>query len=156
MVSIAINDLENYKGEVIGHSPWTTISQDMINAFADATGDHQWIHVDVERAKRESPWKSPVAHGYLTASLIAKLNSQALKVTGTCATINYGLDKLRFPAPVKAGAEIRSKVELKELTPVDDNRVLATYHTTIEIRGEGKPACVADNLAMYVLEPQKQ
>lgn len=153
MVSVAINDLENYKGVVIGHSPWTTISQDMINAFAEATGDHQWIHVDVERAKRESPWKNPVAHGYLTASLIPMLNSQVLKVTGTAATINYGLDKLRFPSAVKAGAEIRSKMELKDLTRIDDTPVLATYHTTVEIRGEDKPACVADNLAMYVLEP---
>ncbi|MBD3641560.1 MAG: MaoC family dehydratase [Marinobacter sp.] len=151
MVSIAINDLESYKGVVIGHSPWTAISQDMINAFADATGDHQWIHVDVERAKRESPWRSPVAHGYLTASLIPMLNSQVLKVTGTEATINYGLDKLRFPSAVKAGAQIRSKVELQDLTRVDARRVLATYHTTIEIRGEDKPACVAHNLAMYIL-----
>lgn len=151
MVSVAINDLENYQGVVIGHSPWVTIDQDMINAFADATGDHQWIHVDIERAKRESPWQSPVAHGYLTASLIPRLNSQVLKVTGTTATINYGLDKLRFPAAVKAGADIRSKVELKNLTRVDEKRVLATYHTTIEIRGEDKPACVADNLAMYVI-----
>lgn len=151
MVSVTINDLENYQGVVIGHSPWVTIDQDMINAFADATGDHQWIHVDIERAKRESPWQSPVAHGYLTASLIPRLNSQVLKVTGTTATINYGLDKLRFPAAVKAGADIRSKVELKNLTRVDEKRVLATYHTTIEIRGEDKPACVADNLAMYVI-----
>ncbi|MCG7200515.1 MaoC family dehydratase [Marinobacter pelagius] len=151
MVSVAINDLENYQGVVIGHSPWVTINQDMINAFADATGDHQWIHVDIERAKRESPWQSPVAHGYLTASLIPRLNSQILKVTGITATINYGLDKLRFPAAVKAGADIRSKVELKNLTRVDEKRVLATYHTTIEIRGEDKPACVADNLAMYVI-----
>lgn len=151
MVSVAINDLESYKGVVIGHSPWTTISQETINAFADATGDHQWIHVDVERARRESPWRSTVAHGYLTASLIPMLNSQVLKVTGTAATINYGLDKLRFPAAVKAGAEIRSKVELNDLHQVDDRRVLATYRTTIEIRGEDKPACVAVNLAMYVL-----
>ncbi|MFO7530153.1 MAG: acyl dehydratase [Marinobacter sp.] len=81
------------------------------------------------------------------------LNSQILKVTGTAATINSGLDKLRFPSAVKAGAEIRSKMELKDLTRIDNRRVLATYHTTIEIRGEDKPACVADNLAMYVVEP---
>src|SRR5690554_7205080 len=81
----------------------------MINAFADATGDHQWIHVDIERANRESPWKSPVAHGYLTASLIPRLNSEVIKVTGTSATINYGLNKLRFPAAVKAGSDIDRK-----------------------------------------------
>jgi len=150
MIEVPVNELENYKGVVIGHSPWQTISQEMINTFADATGDHQWIHVDVERARRESPWKSPVAHGYLTASLISMLNTRILKVTGTSATINYGLDKLRFPAAVKAGAEIRSKLALKDLKRLDEKRVLATYHTIIEIRGEDKPACVADNLAMYV------
>lgn len=150
MIEVPVQELESYKGVVIGRSPWQTISQEMINTFADATGDHQWIHVDVERARRESPWKSPVAHGYLTASLISMLNTRILKVTGTSATINYGLDKLRFPAAVKAGSEIRSKLELKDLKRLDDKRVLATYHTIIEIRGEDKPACVADNLAMYV------
>jgi len=122
----------------------------MIGAFADATGDHQWIHVDVERANRESPWKCPVAHGYLTVSLISRLNPQALRVTGTKATINYGLNKLRFPAAVPVGSDIRTKVELIDVTPTDDKRFLATYKTTVEINGQDKPACVAENLAMYV------
>jgi len=127
-----------------------TITQNMIGAFADATGDHQWIHVDVERANRESPWKCPVAHGYLTVSLISRLNPQALRVTGTKATINYGLNKLRFPAAVPVGSDIRTKVELIDVTPTDDKRFLATYKTTVEINGQDKPACVAENLAMYV------
>ena len=122
----------------------------MIGAFADATGDHQWIHVDVERANRESPWKCPVAHGYLTVSLISRLNPQALRVTGTKATINYGLNKLRFPAAVPVGSDIRTKVELIDVTPTDDKRFLATYKTTVKINGQDKPACVAENLAMYV------
>jgi acyl dehydratase len=122
----------------------------MIGAFADATGDHQWIHVDVERAKRESPWKCPVAHGYLTVSLISRLNPQALRVTGTKATINYGLNKLRFPAAVPVGSDIRTKVELVDVTSVDDKKILATYKTTVEINGQDKPACVVENLAMYV------
>jgi acyl dehydratase len=127
-----------------------TITQNMIGAFADATGDHQWIHVDVERANRESPWKCPVAHGYLTVSLISRLNPQALRVTGTKATINYGLNKLRFPAAVPVGSDIRTKVELIDVTPTDDKRFLATYKTTVKINGQDKPACVAENLAMYV------
>ncbi|MBI43621.1 MaoC family dehydratase [Marinobacter koreensis] len=150
MVSIPITELESHVGQVIGESPWTEISQERVNAFADATGDHQWIHVDVERARRESPWKSPVAHGFLTASLLPMLNKQVLEVTGLSATINYGLNKLRFPAAVKVGAEIRSRIKLVDLQRVDANRTLATYQTTIEIRGEDKPACVAENLAMYV------
>ncbi len=150
MKELSLDELAGYQGELIGQSPWKTISQEMIQAFADATGDHQWIHVDVERARAESPWGSPVAHGYLTASLIPMLNRDVIRVTGTAATINYGLNKLRFPAAVKAGARIRSQVVLQEVRPVDDSRVLATYQTTVEIEGEGKPACIAENLAMYV------
>ncbi|MEQ9547911.1 MAG: MaoC family dehydratase [Marinobacter sp.] len=150
MVSIALNDLDSYTDVVIGHSPWRTISQDMIQAFADATGDHQWIHVDVERAKQEAPWKSPVAHGFLTVSLIPQLNQQLMSVTGTSASINYGMNKLRFPAAVKSGSDIRTRVELQNVTKVDDQRTLAAYKTTVEIRDEDKPACVAENLVMYV------
>lgn len=151
MVSIALNDLDSYTGVVIGHSPWKTISQDMIQAFADATGDHQWIHVDVERAEREAPWKSPVAHGFLTVSLIPQLNQQLMSVTGTSASINYGMNKLRFPAAVRSGSDIRTRVELQSVTKVDDQRSLAAYKTTVEIRGEDKPACVAENLVMYMI-----
>lgn len=150
MTSIALNDLANHKGTVLGHSPWLTITQDMVQAFADATGDHQWIHVDVERATREAPWKSPVAHGFLTLSLIPQLNQQVHQITGAAASINYGMNKVRLPSAVKSGSDIRSKVELLEVTDVDENRVLATYRTTIEIKGEDKPAIVAENLAMYV------
>ena len=151
MMTVDIHELDAYQGMLIGHSPWVTVTQAMINAFADATGDDQWIHVDVERACRESPWNSPVSHGYLTVSLIPKLNSEVIKVTGTSATINYGLNKLRFPSAVKAGSDIRSRVELASLKRVDDTRLLATYRTVVEIRNEEKPACVAENLAMYLL-----
>ena len=122
----------------------------MIQAFADATGDHQWIHLDVERARRESPWKSTVAHGFLTASLIPLLNQQIIDVQGKSASINYGLNKLRFPAAVTSGSAIRSTMELLDVARVDDQRTMATYRTTVEIRGENKPACVAENLVMYV------
>ncbi len=150
MTSIALEDLPNYKGKVVGESPWKNISQEMIQAFADATGDHQWIHVDVERAKKEAPWGAPVAHGFLTLSLIPQLNQQAMTVTGPAATINYGMNKVRLPNAVKSGSDIRSRVELVNVEDVDDKRVLATYKTVIEIKGEDKPAVVAENLAMYV------
>jgi acyl dehydratase len=150
MLSVELNDLEHFCGTTIGHSPWKTVTQEMIQAFADATGDHQWIHVDVERATRETPWKSPVAHGFLTVSLIPLLNQEVIDVQGKGASINYGINKLRFPAAVKSGADIRSKMELLEVSRMDDQRTLATYRTTVEIRGEDKPACVAENLVMYV------
>lgn len=150
MLTVELNDLENLRGTTIGHSPWKTITQEMIQAFADATGDHQWIHVDVERAKRESPWKSPVAHGFLTISLIPLLNQEVIDVRGKSASINYGMNKLRLPAAVKSGSAIRTKMELLDVSTVDNQRMMATYKTTVEIQGEDKPACVAENLVMYV------
>ncbi len=150
MLSVELNDLEKHRGSLIGHSPWKTVTQEMIQAFADATGDHQWIHVDVERAKREAPWKSPVAHGFLIVSLVPLLNREVINVLGTTARINYGMNKVRFPAAVKSGAGIRTKMELIDVSGVDDQRTLATYKTTVEIHGEDKPACVAENLVMYV------
>lgn len=150
MTSIALEELAGYTGKVVGQSPWKNISQEMIQAFADATGDHQWIHVDVERAKKEAPWGAPVAHGFLTLSLIPQLNQQAMTVTGPAATINYGMNKVRLPSAVKSGSDIRSTVELVKVEQVDEKRVLATYKTVIEIKGEEKPAVVAENLAMYV------
>lgn len=150
MKEVQLSELTDMAGELTCHSPWLTITQDMVIAFADVTGDHQWIHVDVERAKRESPWKSPIAHGYLTVALISRLNPQALRVIGPTATINYGLNRLRFPSAVKVGSSIRTRLELLSIDQVDDHRQLATYKTTIEIQGEDKPACVAENLIMYV------
>ncbi|WP_152208215.1 MaoC family dehydratase [Marinobacter changyiensis] len=150
MLKIALDDLSAHIGELIGHSEWTHVSQEMIQAFADATGDHQWIHLDVERAAAESPWKSTVAHGFLTASLIPRLNATVIDVTGKAASINYGFNKLRFPAAVRSGSDIRSRVELQDVSAVDSQRVLASYLTTIEIKGEDKPACVAECLVMYI------
>lgn len=150
MLSVELNDLDKLCGTTIGHSPWKTITQEMVQAFADATGDHQWIHVDVERARREAPWKSPVAHGFLTVSLIPLLNQEVIHVQGTTASINYGINKLRFPAAVKSGSDIRTKVELLDVSNLDGQRTQAAYRTTVEIKGEDKPACVAENLVMYV------
>jgi acyl dehydratase len=105
----------------------------------------------VERARRESPWKSTVAHGWLTVSLIPLLNQQVIDVQGKSASINYGLNKLRFPTAVKSGSDIRTRMELMDVTRVDDQRTLAIYRTTVEIQGEDRPACVAENLVMYVV-----
>ena len=150
MKDIPLEALHDHVGTLIGHSAWKTVSQEMIQAFADATGDHQWIHVDIERARRETHWQSTVAHGFLTVSLIPVLNQSVLRVTGVSASINYGLNKLRFPEAVRAGSAIRSEVTLDDVTAVDDQRTLATFTTRIEIQGEDKPACVAENLVMYL------
>lgn len=150
MKDIPLEALHEHVGTLIGHSAWKTVTQEMIQAFADATGDHQWIHIDIERARRETPWQSTVAHGFLTVSLIPVLNQSVLRVTGTSTSINYGLNKLRFPAAVRAGSAIRSQVTLDEVSAVDDQRTLATFSTRIEIQGEDKPACVAENLVMYL------
>ncbi|WP_077529717.1 MaoC family dehydratase [Vreelandella utahensis] len=150
MKDIPLEALHDHVGTLIGHSAWKTVSQEMIQAFADATGDHQWIHIDIERARRETYWQSTVAHGFLTVSLIPVLNQSVLRVTGVSASINYGLNKLRFPEAVRAGSAIRSEVTLDDVTAVDDQRTLATFTTRIEIQGEDKPACVAENLAMYL------
>lgn len=150
MLTIACHNLTDYIGVTLGHSPWTQITQDRVNAFADATGDHQWIHVDVERATRESPWKSPIAHGFLTLSMLPMLNQEVFSVTGTTASINYGMNKVRFPSAVKVGAEIRTRVELISAEPQGDGRTLASYRTTMEVRGEERPACVVESLVMYV------
>ena len=146
----SLDELKGLIGQEVAVSDWTEITQQQVNLFAEATGDHQWIHLDVERATRETPWKSPVAHGFLNVSLIPLLNQEVIDVQGKGASINYGINKLRFPAAVKSGADIRSKMELLEVSRMDDQRTLATYRTTVEIRGEDKPACVAENLVMYV------
>ena len=143
MTSITLEDLPNYKGKVVGQSPWKNISQEMIQAFADATGDHQWIHVDVERAKKEAPWGAPVAHGFLTLSLIPQLNQQAMTVTGPAATINYGMNKVRFVNPVPTGSRVRATASTVAVA-IKGNAVDQTRAMTVEIEGVDKPALVAE------------
>lgn len=134
----------------IGVSDWLSVSQQRIQAFADATGDQQWIHTDPERARQESRWGTTIAHGYLTLSLIPLLNQQVMRVDGVKASVNYGLDKLRFPAPVMAGARIRSRMTFSALEKQGEGRYLARYTTSVEIEGGERPACVAENLVMYI------
>jgi len=130
-----------------------TIDQERINHFADFTGDHQWIHVDVERAKRESLFGTTIAHGYLTLSLAAAL-SMGLGIipAGVSQVLNYGLDKVRFLAPVKAGSRVRDRVVLLSAEPQGKGRILLKFRNTIEIEGETKPALIADALSLLVTE----
>ena len=146
-----IEQLQAMAGQEIGASDWLEISQDRIQAFAEATGDHQWIHLDEERAKQESPWGTTIAHGYLTLSLLPQLNQQIMRLQGVKASINYGLDKLRFPTPVPSGSRVRSRLALTSLKAQTPERYLAKYTTTIEIDGSEKPACVAENLVVYLV-----
>ena len=138
-------------GKELGTSPWVTIGQDRINEFARSTGDFQWIHVDVERAKKESPFGGPVAHGYLTLSLLAdaSLNIGAVPKDAVAA-FNYGLDKVRFLAPVKAGARLRTHITLAEVKDQAGGRKLIKLINTIEIEGGAKPALIAETLVSLV------
>ncbi|GAA4864621.1 MaoC family dehydratase [Saccharopolyspora rosea] len=136
------------KGEKLGTSDWLTITQDQVNQFADATHDHQWIHVDADRAA-QGPFGGPIAHGFLTLSLLSRLNSRTYRFEGAEMGINYGLNKVRFPAPVPVGARIRSHTELADVTEVPGGLQLAVA-TTVEIENTEKPACVAEFLTRVV------
>jgi acyl dehydratase len=150
-VSTVFNGIEELKaaaGNHLGYSDWLQIDQDRVNRFADATGDHQWIHVDVERAKRESPFGGPIAHGYLTLSLSNALLPRIVKVEGISMGVNYGVDKVRFPAPVLVGSRIRAGAELASVTEVPGG-VQTKMLVTIEIEGGEKPACVVEALSRF-------
>ncbi len=143
--------LSDWVGKELGTSKWVTVDQDRINEFAHCTGDQQWIHVDVERAKKESPFGGPVAHGYLTLALLAELSMDIGVVPKDAkAAFNYGLDKVRFLAPVKSGARVRARISLMELTEQGGGRKLVKLNNTMEIEGESKPALIAETLAVLV------
>ena len=143
--------LREFVGREIGVSGWIIVDQKRIDAFADCTGDRQWIHVDPERARRESPYGTAIAHGYLTLSLAAPLSIEAGVIPAdAAAALNYGLDSVRFIAPVRSGARVRNRVVLAGVEDKADGRVLLTIRNTIEIDGEEKPALVAASLAMLV------
>ena len=143
--------LAQFIGREIGVSSWHPVEQEQIDAFADCTGDRQWIHVDVERARRESPYRGTIAHGYLTLSLAATLAIEAGIIPKDAGpALNYGLDKARFLTPVRAGARIRNRVTLMLAESKQNGRVLISYRNAIEIEGEEKPALVADGLALLM------
>ena len=143
------DELRTMVGQEIGVSDWMEMTQDRINTFAEATGDHQWIHVDVERCKRDMPDGKPIAHGYLTLSLVSRFVAQVRKIEGTRRGINYGSNKVRFISPVQVGARIRGRVKLKAVDDQGPKAVRATYETTVEIEGGSKPACVAETLGIH-------
>ncbi|MFC8718517.1 MaoC family dehydratase [Kitasatospora sp. NPDC057198] len=136
-----LTDLLALGGTDLGHSQWLEIAQDRVNTFADATGDHQWIHTDPERAAA-GPFGAPIAHGYLTLSLLIPLWSELLQVEGVAMAVNYGLNKVRFPSPVKVGAKIRAHGAIASVTEVKGGAEV-TVDLTVEIDGGAKPAVVA-------------
>jgi len=143
-------DLKGAVGRKLGHSDWLEITQDRIDKFADATGDHQWIHVDPERAK-DGPFGACIAHGYLTQSLVNMFLPQIVEVRGISMGVNYGADKLRFPAPVPVGSRVRGSAELLKVEEVKGG-VQATIRVTVEIEGSERPACVIDTISRYYPE----
>jgi acyl dehydratase len=146
----SIDDAVDAAGQELGVSPWFAVKQDRINGFADATGDHQWIHVDVERAQAESPYLGPIAHGFLTLSLIPALSKANYRVDNAKMGINYGLNRVRFLAPVPAGSRIRVRSELVKTAKVNDTTVDLTVRQTVELQGSDKPAAVAEIIARMV------
>jgi acyl dehydratase len=137
-----LEELKALAGKDLGHTDWLQIDQGRVNTFADATDDHQWIHVDAERAA-SGPFGGTIAHGYLTLALLIPLMTELLEVSGVRMSINYGLDKVRFPAPVPVGAKIRLNGKVAEVEEVKGNGVQITIDFTVEIEGSEKPACVA-------------
>jgi acyl dehydratase len=137
-----LGEIKALAGRDLGHSDWLEITQERVNTFAEATGDHQWIHVDVERAAA-GPFGGPIAHGYLTLSLVIPLFTELLQITGTTMSVNYGLEKVRFPSPVRVGSKIRLAATVAEVTEVAGNGVQMVLDFTVEIDGQPKPACVA-------------
>jgi acyl dehydratase len=141
--------LKDFVGREIAVTDWFTVSQDRIRQFAEATEDHQWIHLDRERAKRESPYGTTIAHGFLTLSLISQFMKQAVEVRGGVRmSINYGVNKVRFPAAVPADSQIRARVSLQSLKELPDS-IEAIFSVSIEGQGSNKPCCVAETIARY-------
>jgi acyl dehydratase len=149
-VITSIDDAIATVGQLLGVSDWQQIDQKRIDAFADVTGDHQWIHVDVDRAAVESPYGTTIAHGFLTLSLIPALSQQNYRVQNRKMGINYGLNKVRFLAPVAVGSRVRVRSELLDATKVADDIVNLTVRNTVELDGSDRPAAVADMITRVV------
>ncbi|TML60520.1 MAG: MaoC family dehydratase [Actinobacteria bacterium] len=142
-----IEELKQLAGQELGSGDWHEVTQEQINQFADATGDHQWIHTDVERAKK-GPFGGPIAHGYFTLSIIPVLLRDVMSVEGMRMGINYGLNKLRFPAPVPIGSKIRANVKCASVEEVSGG-LQGTFDVTVEVDGQDKPGCVAQVIYRY-------
>jgi acyl dehydratase len=151
MSALTMANIQASVGRDLGVSEWLTVDQSRINQFAQCTGDDQWIHIDVERARRESPFRGPVAHGYLNLALIARLSIEVgVLPRGAAAGLNYGLDKVRFLAPVRAGARVRLRVTLIGVEPKDGGQIIMKTKNTLEIEGSDRPALIADALTLVV------
>jgi acyl dehydratase len=149
----SVSTISQFVGQELGVTEWMTIDQERIDGFADFTGDHQWIHVDVERARRESPFGSTIAHGYLTLSLAAAWQYElGIIPAGVSQALNYGLDRVRFLAPVKVGARIRDRVVLLAAEQQKKGRLLLKTRNTIEIEGETKPALIAETHSLLLID----
>lgn len=140
--------LREFIGCEVAVSDWLEVTQKRIQQFAEATGDRQWIHTDEERARKESPYATTIAHGFLTLSLISQMTEQAVRVQGVRLAVNYGLNRVRFPAPLRAGSKIRARFNLLSLKDIAGG-VEAVYGVTVEIEGEQKPCCVAEWMVRY-------
>ena len=147
----SISELKSWQGKTLGPSHWIEVSQEKIRAFADATGDRQWIHVDEERAARESPFGHTIAHGYLTIALAPVLLPQIVEVRGASMVINHGLEKMKLPSPVPAGARLRLSAEIKSVRELPSGAARVVLSLTFEVEGAARPACTAD--AVYVYFP---
>jgi acyl dehydratase len=155
MTQYSMASAPQFVGHELGASGWVMVDQDRIDAFAACTGDRQWIHVDVPRAERESPFGGPIAHGYLTLSLVVAMVMELGVIPPDAATgLNYGLDKVRFIAPVKAGVRVRTRATLLTVEPQTGGRVLLKLSCTLEIEGEAKPALVAELLCLLIGKPE--
>ena len=140
-----LSDLAACVGQEVAISDWVTITQEQVNQFAEATGDHQWIHIDVERAK-QGPFGGPIAHGFLTLSLLPRFFGETLAVTEARMGVNYGLNKVRFPAPVPVGSRLRGHFKLTAFEPIEGGAQI-TMEVTMEREGSAKPVCVAESLS---------
>ncbi|MET3117204.1 acyl dehydratase [Undibacterium sp. GrIS 1.8] len=139
-------ELKSLVGQEVATSDWVEVTQQRINTFAEATGDLQWIHIDVERSKRESPFGGPIAHGFLTLSLLPMLMQNAITMTDVKMGVNYGLNKVRFVSPVPAGSKVRAKMRLLSVEDIKDGAQM-TWEVTIEREGSDRPACVAESIS---------
>lgn len=141
----SLADLPALVGQEVATSDWITVTQEQVNLFAQATGDHQWIHVDVEKAKA-GPFGGPIAHGFLTLSLLPKFFESAISIGGTRMGVNYGLNKVRFTAPVPVGSRLRGRLTLLACESIENDGVQMTWKVSVEREGSDKPVCVAESL----------
>ena len=141
----SLDELKALVGQEVATSPWLTITQEQVNLFAQATGDHQWIHIDVERAKA-GPFGAPIAHGFLTLSLLPKIFESTFEIRNTRMGVNYGLNKVRFTAPVPVGSRVRGVLTLLACDPIEGNGVQMTWKVVVELEGSDRPACVAESI----------